>query len=126
MVVLDSTFLIDLQRGRRGAAETLEDLLRAGHALRVPAAAWVEYLSAFPEPGLGPAMRALEARATFVAFDRGVAEAAAALQHDLSARGRPLAPHDLQVAATALRLDEPLVSNDRAFRRVRGLVVLGH
>lgn len=126
MAVLDSTFLIDLEEERPRALATFDKLVADAHALRIPAAVWTEYLSAMPPSERATAARTLERSATFVPYDRDLADVAARVQHDLATRGREMAWHDLQVAATALHYGEPVVSNDRAFKRVPGLDVMGH
>ena len=126
MAVADSTFLIDLEEERPKALATLERLTEEAQAMRIPAAVWVEYLSTMPPAERAAAARTLERSASFVPFDRDLADVAARLQHDMAARGRELSWHDLHVAATALHLGEPVVSNDRAFRRVPGLDVITH
>jgi len=50
-------------------------------------------------------------------WDRSAAEAYGTLRAGLQARGTPLAPLDLMIAAHALAIDLTLVTNDRAFAR---------
>lgn len=126
MAVLDSSFLIDLQLRRPGALKRLDALKRDRHPLRVPAAAWVEYLSRLAPDLRLQATRALEAGATFEAFGREYADEAARLQHELLEAGRRIAWHDLQILATASYLREPVVTNDSAMGRVPGVDTLGH
>lgn len=102
------------------------ELLTAEAApLRVPAAVWIEYLAAMSPAERTDASRALESLVTFVPLDRAVADRAATLQSELLERGRPLAWHDLQVAATALELQEDVVTKDARYRDVPGLAVRG-
>lgn len=121
MTVLDTSFLIHLERGDEKAEAVLEELEGQSGPLRVPAAAWVKFLSTFPPRQRGEAVRRLEASVSFEPFSREAADEAARLQHDLLREGRGLGWHDLQVAAAALYLRETLVSSDRAFRNVPGL-----
>jgi predicted nucleic acid-binding protein len=57
---------------------------------------------------------------------REIADEAARLQADMKRSGTPLGWHDLQIAAAAMYLREPLVSNDKVFAKVPGLQLLDH
>jgi tRNA(fMet)-specific endonuclease VapC len=55
-------------------------------------------------------------------FDSACAEQAARLRADLETSGTPIGPHDVLIAATALRHQATLVTrNVREFSRVKGL-----
>lgn len=55
-------------------------------------------------------------------FDDGCAAQAARIRADLEAAGTPIGPHDILIAATALRYHATLVTrNVREFSRVAGL-----
>ena len=62
-------------------------------------------------------------RVEVLAWDSPAAAAYAALRADLERAGRPIGNMDLMIAAHALATGAVLVSNDRVFRRVRGLRV---
>ena len=62
-------------------------------------------------------------RAEVMPWDDAVAQTYGTLRAELQKNGRPLAALDLQIAAHALHLKATLVSNDRAFAQVGGLVV---
>lgn len=126
MVVLDTSFLIALQHDDPNALQALEDLRAHAEPLRVPAACWIEYVIAFPVVKQGTAARLLDASVIFEPFERRRADVAVRLQTDLGKAGRPLGWRDLQVAATAIECNEPLVSNDQAFRDVPGLDIYPH
>ena len=73
----------------------------------------------------------LEALSTFLLplrvldFDEACAQVAATLRARLEAEGRPIGPHDLLIAATALRHGAALVTRNVAeFSRVQGLEVV--
>lgn len=58
-------------------------------------------------------------------FDAACAQTAAALRAHLEALGTPIGPHDLLIAATALRHGATLVTrNTREFSRVAGLALV--
>ena len=69
-------------------------------------------------------LEALLRSLTILPFGEAEARAAARLRVDLEAAGRPIGPHDLLIAATALAQGATLVTrNVREFRRVKGLLV---
>lgn len=121
MTVLDTTVLVARSRNVPAAVEALQRNEEKGVPLRVPAAAWVEFLSVYDPAPRNAAVGALESMIRFEAFDRVLADEAIRLQHELLRSGRRLAWNDLQIAATALHYNEPLVSNDRGYDRVPGL-----
>lgn len=109
-----------------GALALARDLDRTGAPLRVPAAAWVEYFAGI-EPQRREAVQGeVLRRAVFQGFGWWEAVEAVALWQRLQRVGQPLAWHAIQIAATALVLREPLVSNDKAFRHVPGLRVIAY
>ncbi|MCH2242083.1 MAG: type II toxin-antitoxin system VapC family toxin [Aquabacterium sp.] len=58
-------------------------------------------------------------------FDDACAQAAAVLRAQLEARGMPIGPHEVLIAATALRHGAALVTRDISeFSRVQGLQVV--
>ncbi len=69
-------------------------------------------------------LEALLRSLTILPFGEAEARAAARILADLEAAGRPIGPHDLLIAATALAQGATLVTrNVREFRRVKGLLV---
>ena len=62
-------------------------------------------------------------RVEVMPWDDAVAQTYGTLRAELNKNGRPLAALDLQIAAHALHLKATLVSNDKAFAQVGGLVV---
>ena len=92
------------------AAELLDGVNRADAARRGKREQIVEdILSRFP----------------VIAFDLPVARVYAALLTARARLGRPLAPHDLMIAATALSLGYRVVTRDkRSFPEIAGLDVL--
>jgi hypothetical protein len=123
MTVLDTSFLIQVERGVTSAMAVLDDLEGRSEPLRIPAAAWVEYLSTFGPSQRGQAVGHLESSASFEPFTRDAADEAARLQHELMREGLGLGWHDLQIAATALHFGETLVTADKTFGGLPGLDV---
>lgn len=126
MVILDSTFLIDVERRQKRALARLTELVEAGTPLRVPPASWIEYLARIDPSKRQAATRQLESSVVFEALSREIADEAVRIQAELASRGSPLGWHDLQIAAAAAFLREPLISNDVGFRVVPGLEILSH
>jgi tRNA(fMet)-specific endonuclease VapC len=62
-------------------------------------------------------------RVEVMPWDDAVAQTYGTLRAELQKNGRPLAALDLQIAAHALHLKATLVSNDKAFAKVGGLMV---
>jgi tRNA(fMet)-specific endonuclease VapC len=62
-------------------------------------------------------------RVDVLPWDREIAARYGLLRADLTRRGQGLAPLDLLIAAHALAIDAVLVTSDRAFARVPGLMV---
>lgn len=123
MAVLDTSFLIAVERDRDWAVDLYVDLEAARAPLRIPAAVWVEYLYKLSPSNRSRAVHELERATIFEPFTRVLADEAARLQHELAREGAVLGWHDLQVATTALSYDEPLATRDAAFDRVAGLEV---
>ena len=121
MTVLDTSFLVDLERRVPGAVRTWQALMAGGARLRVPAAAWVEFLHILPPAARTKAEEELERHASFEPFSRELANLAVRLQHDLASQGRRAGWHDLQIACTAIHLGEDLVSSDAGFDAFAGL-----
>lgn len=119
-VVLDTSFLIDHERGRHGlpieeelaiaaitASELLHGVHRADPAHRPRREAFVE---------------GILASVPVIPFTLPIGRIHARLWAELAAKRRVLGAHDLMVAATALALDWPLVTLDRkGFVGVPGL-----
>lgn len=126
MAVLDTTFLIDLERGSVPAQRRLRILESDSAPLRIPAAVWIEYLAGLTVPQKAVARGWLEAGASFQPVTREIAEEAVRLHGSLARAGSRLSWHDLQVAATASHLREPLVTNDANFRSLSELEILDH
>ena len=85
-------------------------------------------LMRLPPAAAQPRMNALDRFLSALAvldFDEACARVAATLRARLEAEGQPIGPHDLLIAATALRHGTALVTRNVAeFSRVHGLEVV--
>lgn len=125
---LDSSFLIDLLAGERRAVDKARELDRMGEPKYVtPAAASEVLLGAYH---LGAAYLArttsLLDSLPMLPFDRESIDEAGRLGDELLRRGKPVSQGDLYVAAITIRHGQRLLTNDRDFGRVPGLVVEGY
>ena len=131
MVVLDTCFLIDLMRGHQKEVAMLNQLLESPAPLGVSAITVMELhagvtRSAVPSSTRHKVVEALEGL-NVEPITREIAAMAGELEGLLSKAGKTLDPLDLLIGATALHLDEPLVTrNLRHFQRLEGLKVLGY
>ena len=62
-------------------------------------------------------------RLAILAWDSGCAENYAEIRADLEKQGKPMGNLDMMIAAHALAVEAVLVTNDRAFRRIKNLKV---
>lgn len=84
-------------------------------------------LARLPETVARPKQQALQtvlSSVQILGFDDECSRLAAALRAELERAGTPIGPHDILIAATAMRHGATLVTaNLREFQRVRGLSV---
>lgn len=126
MLILDSDTVSYYFRGDPAVVPRLQALRPT--ELGVPAI--VEYelrygLLRLPHAAMQPRMAALERLLQALRrlpFDAPCAEHAARIRAELDSAGTPIGPHDVLIAATALRHQAELVTrNTREFARVSGL-----
>lgn len=129
MLILDSNTIGYYFRGDPQVVPNLQALSPAD--IGVPAI--VEYelrygLLRLPSEAAEPRLAALAALLRplqILPFDGECALFAARIRATLEAAGTPIGPHDILIAATALRYQAPLVTrNVREFSRVEGLQCL--
>lgn len=125
MVSLDSSFLIALLAGEASAVAKAGDLDRRGEPKRItPPVASEVLVGAYYLGGVYlERTRTLVDALSLLPFDRAAYDEAARLGAELTRRGRPLSPADLFVAAITIRHGERLLTSDRDFAEVPGLVV---
>ncbi len=126
-MILDTTFLIDLQREfkkrRNGPArEFLNE--RAGTRFRISVITATEFLEGFETTAKGERfIRNLP----WTPVDDAIARQAAVFRRSLRVAGQLIGDFDLLIGSTAVVLQLPLVTNNEAhFRRLDGLKVISY
>jgi tRNA(fMet)-specific endonuclease VapC len=129
MPILDTSFLVDLLRGRKEALALLAELEgRGAHLFTTPITALEQYLrahlSANSQKNLEAAKKIL-ASLPVLPLDDEAAIVFGALSARLRSEGRRIGDFDEVIAAIALCNDQEIVTRDGHFREVTGLVVVG-
>ena len=125
MKCLDSTFCIDFANGVPEALTKAEELSKHGERLAIPAPALTEFLvGAFHQGGRRLA-QALEFVSELEVLDvtEPISVDAARLGGECSRRGDAVGTLDLLIAATAKHHHAHLLSRDRDFARVPGVML---
>lgn len=126
-MLLDTSFLIDLQRelagGRaRGAARFLTHNAEATPWISL--VTWMEFAEGYPPEREEACCRFLS-RFPLVVPDLAIAWRASRISRALRQAGSPIGDHDLWIAASALERGMPLVTgNPRHFGRIPNLQIL--
>jgi len=125
VVSLDSTFLIDLLAGEPGAVAKARELDSSEERRCVTAPAVSEVLlGAYHLRGAYlERTRIFLDRLPLLAFDGPACHEAGRLGAELLARGTPLGQSDLFIAAITRRHGERLLTRDRGFALIPGLVI---
>lgn len=125
MPLLDTTFLIDVMRGKERAIDLLERLEAGGDALAITTITLFEMHRGLAAVGISEARRrdAADAVAGRVvhAPDANAARRAGEIDALLWAAGEPIDPEDALIAGIALTRDLELVTRNRNYARVPGL-----
>lgn len=124
MPVLDASYLVALEKGNRNVIALAQDLTLQRRALWIPAVVWMEVLAGAPQERRASAGGRLAEIGSCVPLTREIAELGAVLQGGLARAGKRMGWNDIQVAATALSLREPVVTLDRDFSGIAGLEVV--
>lgn len=122
-MIADTTFLIDLHEERaRGQAGPASRFLAANRTatVRITVISVAEFAAGFPS---NAAARLFVSAFPIVRLFPEAAYEAATIDRELISVGQRLGENDNLIAGIARYFGEPLISNDRAFRRVRNLRV---
>lgn len=129
MPILDTSFLVDLIRGREVALEMLSDLEEKRAPLFTTPITVLElyrgaHLSANPEKNLEVAKKIL-ASLLVLPLDDEACLVFGALSARLKSEGKRIGEFDEVIASIALCHDREIVTRDKHFQGVPGLRVLG-
>lgn len=125
MASLETTILVDLLRGNPEAIARIRSLEAAGEPKCTTAPAVAEMLIGAYRIG-GHELEqahALVDSLTLLEFDLEACHEVGQLGAALMARGEAMSSNDLLIAAISKRHGQRLITRDRGFTRVRGLVV---
>jgi tRNA(fMet)-specific endonuclease VapC len=127
-MILDTAFVVDVWDGDEAALDCLDDLERRGLPQRLSAMTVFELhygvgRSGKPERERRRVLDVVDSK-PIVAADRAVMAKAGSLHATLENDGKPIGESDCIIAATALVVEEPIVTrNVGHFERVRDLDV---
>lgn len=128
-MIVDTTFLIDLERevSRRRPGPATEYLARHPDATLSVSVITVGELSEGYDRGDAPELRKLLEPYEVLDVSRPVAQRYGAISRALRSSGSRWGDNDLWIAATALEAGEPLLTRDGShFGRIEGLAVEGY
>jgi len=124
--LLDTTFLIDLQRGRRNERRIQAEGWLSEHAstvLKIPVTVLGEFSAGFSDPD-DPELVALRQRHEILPVGVKEARQYGDVYRRMKRAGNLIGGNDLWIAVTALVADLPLITrNADHFKRVDGLKV---
>jgi tRNA(fMet)-specific endonuclease VapC len=129
MTLVDTTLLIDLQRGARNVRRQEAEAWLGEHPneeLGIPAIVLGEFAEGFDDPN-HPLLMSYRAGYRIAAVDAVVASCYGELSRSLRAAGESIGANDTWIAATALAWDCPLLTRKVGhFARVGDLQVVGY
>lgn len=125
MVSLDSSFLIDLFAGVSGAVEKGPELDASGEP-RYPTASEVLFGAHRLEGASAERTRLLVEGLPLLPFELVPCNEAGRLGALLAAEGTPIGQSDLYIGAITRRHGQRLLTRDRSFRRIPGLLTEGY
>lgn len=128
-MIVDTTFLIDLERevSRRRPGPATEYLATHPDVTLSVSVITVGELAEGYDRGDAPELRNLLEPYAVMDVSRSVAQRYGAISRALRSSGSPLGDNDLWIAATAVEAGEPLLTRDSShFSRIEGLAVEGY
>lgn len=129
-MILDSSFLIDIQNGVPAAVDTIDEIESAGRPLRVPHVVVYELYI-----GVGKGTQSAQNRAridavvgslTLEPTTLEIVRRAGELEGSLQQRDQAVGAVNAIVAATARSYGEPVVTADDHFARIDGVEVVSY
>ena len=128
MPLLETTFLVDLLRGKAGAAELLDELEGRGEPLFVSSPTVMELWKGVLECGIQSRERTkvdeILSAIPILPFESPDAKRTAEILFELSGRGTPIEVQDAMIAGMAISRGETVVTRDAHFARIPGLRML--
>jgi len=128
MALLETTFVIDILRGRAGASALLDELEGKGEPLFVSSPTVMELWDGVLECGIQSKERTkvdgVLAALPILAFDGADAKRTAEIMFDLSGKGTPIEVEDAMIAGMAMCRGETVVTRDAHFAQIPGLRML--
>jgi tRNA(fMet)-specific endonuclease VapC len=128
-MIVDTTFLIDLEReiARRQSGPAMAFLVHnQTQTMRLSVITLGELAEGYEDPA-APGLEELIAPYEIIEITRSIGKRYAAISRILRALGSRLGDNDLWIGATALDVNEPLVTRDLDhFSRIPGLSVMGY
>lgn len=130
-MILDTSFVVDLLRGRDAAVSRLQDVRDRRRPQKVSAVTVLELYEgvrrAQRSSDEGQVVLDVLASKAIVPADGEIMRRAGEISGDLHVDGSPIDREDCIVGATALSEDEPVVTGDVAhFERIANLDVVGY
>lgn len=128
MAFLETTFLIDLLRGKSSVQQLKDELDRTERSLCVATPSimelWSGALRAKNQEIEKEKIQELIQSLDIISFDEKSAKIAAEIEFELSHKGLPIQPEDILIASIAKANGEKLVTHDNHYTRISGLMVL--
>ena len=128
MVILESSFLIDVLRSHRSAVELLEELERKGESMLIAApsvmALWEGALKSKVTGKEKVKVDELLASMPVLPLDSLSAKRAAEIEVELDSKGASIQTEDVMIAGITATNGETLVTNDAHYARIPGLRIL--
>ncbi|MEK6959990.1 MAG: PIN domain-containing protein [Nanoarchaeota archaeon] len=128
MACLDTSFIIDLLKGKKEGRALLDDLEQNEKRITVSAPSvmelWVGAMLCSNNDRAKSKINEFLSSVEILPFDERGAKQAAEIEYTLLKRGTPIETEDVMTAAIALTQGEKVVTHDEHFARIPGLRVV--